>query len=200
MVGQGRAARAAFERRLPKNTSDDETAKLYKIAYDESVRTLRDQTETLSNIRQRLVQFLSFVGAATAFLVGAGIRPSEGADNRTELASSFYPLTYWGIGLMLVTLVATIALLCPIFWRLGVTSNARAIIEGSIDPVDPDEDAVEDEAELLHHLALFYSDNGEKNFTVLAWAKWVSFVAIICGVAQLGVWTTLVLVQLDPTM
>src|SRR5690349_1031373 len=47
---------------------------LYKVAYEESRRTLDDQADELNRIRDRAVQFEVFIGAATAFLVGTGLQ------------------------------------------------------------------------------------------------------------------------------
>lgn len=61
-------------------TRQDQLA-LYTIAYDEGKRTINDQLSELDSMRQRSVQFLAFIGSATAFLVGTSLksvaRPAE---------------------------------------------------------------------------------------------------------------------------
>lgn len=47
---------------------------LYTIAYEEGKRTIDDQLSELSSMRQISVQFLAFIGAATAFLVGTSLK------------------------------------------------------------------------------------------------------------------------------
>lgn len=55
----------------------DDRPELYKLAYDEGKRTVDDQLAELDSMRQRSVQFLAFVGAASAFLVGTSLKVTD---------------------------------------------------------------------------------------------------------------------------
>lgn len=46
---------------------------MLKVAYEEGLRIIEDQVAELDSMRQRSVQFLAFVGSATAFLAGSGL-------------------------------------------------------------------------------------------------------------------------------
>ena len=55
----------------------DDRPELYKLAYEEGKRTVDDQLAELDSMRQRSVQFLAFVGAASAFLVGTSLKVAD---------------------------------------------------------------------------------------------------------------------------
>src|SRR5688572_27166118 len=80
---------------------------LYEITYSEATRTLDDQAAEVSNARTRAVQFLAFVGAATAFLLGTAI---TGATQRDAV---FYGLAIAGSALALAGIACVAALLNP---------------------------------------------------------------------------------------
>ncbi|MBP2453866.1 hypothetical protein [Mycolicibacterium lutetiense] len=172
----------------------DESAKLYKIAFDEAVRTLKQQSEELSAIRQRLVQFLAFAGTATAFLVGTALRPSEGvaAVNR---GLDFYILCGAGTITLGLTLVLTLILLFPNKTKLTVVSRSRDILDGILRDVSP----TDTEAHLYYDLAWYYGGYIEKNIKILNEARWIYFSAIGTGALQLGIWIALVWTQVNPT-
>jgi len=46
---------------------------MYRVAYEEGQRLVDDQLAELSAMRDRSVQFLAFIGSATAFLVGTSL-------------------------------------------------------------------------------------------------------------------------------
>lgn len=53
--------------------SDEWRLAAAKVAYEEGQRLVDDQVAELDSMRQRAVQFLAFVGSASAFLVGTGV-------------------------------------------------------------------------------------------------------------------------------
>ena len=57
----------------PRGKSADDLLGMYKLAYEEGKRTVDDQIAELDSIRGKSVQYLAFLGAATAFLVGTGL-------------------------------------------------------------------------------------------------------------------------------
>lgn len=172
-------------------TATDESAKLYKVAFDESVRTLEQQTSELSAIRQRLVQFLAFVGTATAFLVGTSLKPETTASPRGHW---FMPLCIAGTAAMAMTLVLTLILLYPKLTELTVVSSARDILDGIHRDVSP----TNTEAHLLHDLAWYYDGYVKENAPILTRARWIYFSAIGAGAIQLGIWIALVWTQVSP--
>jgi hypothetical protein len=190
---RAQAAMLARQSRAAQNPTD-ESAKLYKIAFDESVRTLKQQNEELSAIRQRLVQFLAFVGTATAFLIGTSLRPEEGSTAVTR-GPEFLPLCSAGTVAMVVTLGLTLVLLYPRTTPLTVVSSAREILDGIHRDVSP----TDTEAHLLHDLAWYYDGYVKENAAILAKARWYYFSAIGAGVLQLSIWTALIWTQVNPS-
>jgi len=93
---------------------------LYKLAYDEGKRALQDQFTELDTMRQRSVQFLAFVGSASAFLVGTSLRA-------TDRSVVFYILA---IGASITTLL-TIAL-CLALLTASRLPRARGVEEWSL--------------------------------------------------------------------
>ncbi len=47
---------------------------MYRIAYEQGLRTLDDQAAEVDGMRARAVSFMAFIGTATAFLVGTTVR------------------------------------------------------------------------------------------------------------------------------
>lgn len=189
-VTRAQAAVLAQQNRAAQQ-STDESAKLYRVAFDESVRTLKQQTDELSAIRQRLVQFLAFVGTATAFLVGTALHPESTPIPRGH---EFMPLCIAGTAAMGVTLVLTLILLYPRTTPLTVVSSARDIL----DDIHRDVSPTDTEAHLLHNLAWYYDGYVEENKPVLTRARWIYFLAIGSGALQLGIWIALVWTQVNP--
>ena len=60
----------------PADTRPD-AASLERLAYDEGKRALADQTDELNGIRTRAGSYMAFVGSATAFLVGTGLKAAD---------------------------------------------------------------------------------------------------------------------------
>jgi hypothetical protein len=171
---------------LPANTLEQTTG-VYKVAFEESVRALEDQVEELTGIRQRLVGYLGFVGAATAFLVGSSLRPQVGGP--TDRDAWFYVLAISGTSLMVVSIVCAIFLLWPRLTKLSTTASAKLIIGRHIErELSP----VQSESELYRSLALYNDGAVDENDTVLERARKFYFGAIVVGALQLCVWVVLV--------
>lgn len=75
-------------KRPRRRVADDGDLPMLRIAIDEGKRLLDDQVAELDGMRQRTVQFLAFVGSATAFLVGAGLSSGTRDFTFTVLAVS----------------------------------------------------------------------------------------------------------------
>lgn len=87
-------------------------ADLYKLAYEEGKRLVDDQLSELDTMRQRSVQFLAFVGSASAFLVGTSLKASD----RTTI---FYVLAIGASVLTLLTVFLCLSLLTASTWQGG---------------------------------------------------------------------------------
>ena len=59
------------------STGGTDAAPLERLAYEEGKRALADQTDELNGIRNRAVSYMAFVGSATAFLVGTGLKAAH---------------------------------------------------------------------------------------------------------------------------
>lgn len=193
-IPRAEAAMLAQQSRAAQKGSDGELATVYKIAFDEAVRTLKAQADELSTMRQRLVQYLAFVGTATAFLVGTSLRPSDGAQPILR-GPEFMPLCIAGTVAMVVTLVLALILLYPGWTRLTVVSSSKGILAGIHRDVSP----TDTEAHLLHDLAWYYGDYINKNKPILARSRWIYFAGIGAGAIQLGIWIALIWTQVNAT-
>jgi hypothetical protein len=80
-MGQNTGAQPGQPRQSRTGTPRPEAMPMYRIAYDEGKRLVDTQLAELNGMRDRSVQFLAFVGSATAFLVGTSLgRVGEGTD------------------------------------------------------------------------------------------------------------------------
>lgn len=160
----------------------DSKLSMYKVAFEESVRALKDQVDELSSIRQRLVQYFAFVGSATAFLVGSSL----GAAHRDGL---FYGLASVGTALMLAAIGCAVYLLWPWMSQLGATSSASKIIREMIErKVSP----IQNDGQFYREFAKYNDAAVDENETVLKKTRMWYFVAIVSGALQLTVWIALV--------
>jgi hypothetical protein len=156
---------------------------LYRLAYEESKRTLDDQSSELSEVRQRGVAFVAFVGASTAFLVG------------TSLASPVRDLIFYGIAglatvLSLATLVLVVTLLSP--WQSwDYRLSSEVLVSRWIESDVP----APDEAQFLRALALRYDQMFRDNERKLAVIRRVYVAEILTGTLQLIVWVLLAWVR-----
>ncbi|OBI82706.1 hypothetical protein A9X00_07095 [Mycobacterium sp. 1245805.9] len=156
---------------------------MYKVAFEESVRALKDQVDELSNIRQRIVSYLAFVGSATAFLVGSSLNAPGSRDDL------FFFLASVGTAFMGITIGCATVLLRPKFTKIGATASAQTIITGTIErQVSP----IESEAHFYRDLAIYNDRAVDKNDGKLKWTQRLYITAITCGALQLTVWIVLV--------
>lgn len=80
---------------------------MYEIAYDEAKRSVDSQLSELDGMRQRVVQFLAFIGSATAFLVGTSIGPRS-AGSRDDV---FYTLTICATAASVILMILVVVIL-----------------------------------------------------------------------------------------
>jgi len=158
---------------------------LYEIAYHEAQRALDDQQGELRGMRDRSVQFTAFVGASTAFLVGAGLHPAH-------RDASFYALASIASVLSVTLIILLLVLLTPSTRRLWhYRLSAHSLITGWIQTeVPPPSDA-----HVIRALAEKYDHMRVENEKLLSrlrtWYRWL----VVVGAVQVVVWATLVWVK-----
>lgn len=95
----------------PRRRTREDRPELYKLAYEEGKRAVDDQLSELDSMRQRSVQFLAFVGSASAFLVGTSLKATERSLVFYSIAITASILTLLTLALCLSLLTATRRLL-----------------------------------------------------------------------------------------
>jgi hypothetical protein len=152
---------------------------LYRTVYEESQRTLDDQNDELTEIRQRVVQFVAFVGAATAFLVGTSLRASS-------KDAVFYWLAAFATSLSCFTLALVVCVLVP-FAKWEYRLSASVLIDKWIETDVP----VPSEGQFLRALALRYDQMRQRNETALNRLRLAYVAVIVAGILQLSTWIVL---------
>jgi hypothetical protein len=160
---------------------------LYRLAYEESQRALDDQAVELDGLRQRVTQFLAFVGTATAFLVGAGISSSQ----RDAI---FYALAACGTlaSLGTITMAGSLLLLLRLSWRGPRLHQWELRLSGKVlvNWIEP-ELGGPDEADFLRAVTLRQANMWEANEKQLSLVRRYYVLAVVLGFAQVMVWATL---------
>jgi len=160
-------------------------ADMYRIAYQESQRTLDDEQDELNRMRDRAVAYTAFVGAASAFLVGTGLQ-AHGKD------VLFYTLASIASALTASLIILLVALLTPSkaklwHYRLSATSLIKGWIEADV--------PVPNEAAFIRALAIKYDDMHRENEILLKSLRQKYQWLIVCGTAQLTIWAALVWIK-----
>jgi hypothetical protein len=70
---------------------------MYRVAYEQGIRTLDDQAAEIDGMRNRAVSFMAFVGSATAFLVTTTLRSADPGVPFFVLASIATLSVAWAI-------------------------------------------------------------------------------------------------------
>ena len=164
------------------HSADRDAAELYSVAYAESQRTLDDQQDELKGMRDRAVAFTTFVGAATAFLVGTGLTV-------THRDITFYTLAAVASALSAGWILLLIALLNPRKkkkWNYRL--SAKSLITGWIETEVPGPS----KAQFLRALALTYDEMRTANEDLLGPLRTAYRWLIIVGSAQVTLWAALV--------
>jgi len=162
---------------------DDATgdSKLYRIAYDHGLRTLDDQRDELNGVRGRAGQFMAFVGSATAFLVGAGLR----SPDRDWV---FYLVAACGTFLIVGALACLVFVLSPRS-KFVLTMDPGMLVDEWIDRQVPKRPT---EADLLRHLAKRIQGMIDENDTRLTAIRWWYLGTVVLGTVALACWVGLV--------
>jgi len=152
---------------------------LYKLAYEAGLRTLDDQRDELNGVRTRAGQFISFVGSATAFLVGTSVA-------RAVRDSTFYTVAVPAT----ICTVASIMCLLIVLWprtfdfRLSPGVLVERWIDRSVPPPS--------EEDLLRGLAVLLNEMQAANGLMLSRIRLWYVVLAGSGSIGLMLWTLLV--------
>jgi hypothetical protein len=170
----------------PKGDIDDiEThAELYKVSYQEGQRALDDQRDELKGARDRAVSFTSFVGAATAFLVGTGLLHVSQKD------TLFFTLASIASASSAIYIVLLWTVLKP--WKSKqwyYRMRPNALIEGFIEETEVPPPGP---GHFYRALAERYDYMRSQNEELLrSLRKWYNLL-IVVGAIQVVAWATLV--------
>ena len=152
----------------------------YLITYEESVRTLDDQADEVNRIRDRSVQFIVFVGAATAFLVGSGLQ----AAHRDSIFYAIAGVASAASVLMIVLLFLVLNPPNKRLWNYRVSAKKMiAIFEADVAP---------SKSEFVRYLSLLNDDSREGNEKLLKPLRAYYRSLIIVGSVQVTIWAALV--------
>lgn len=165
--------------------ADEARVSMYKAAYDEGKRKVDDQLAELDSMRARSVQFLAFVGSATAFLVAAGLRQTHRTDGFYVVAGL---ATF--VSVMSIALVTSILTALRLFrhTRWDFRINSKVLVEEWIDP----EVGATSEARFFRDIALHYHTMATKNDPPLQRLRGRYIAFLTCGSFQVILWAALV--------
>jgi hypothetical protein len=192
--GMGKNARARLER---SRTSRDRMTypsalPLYKVAYEEGKRQVDDQVAELDGMRQRSVQFLAFVGAATGFLVGTSLH----RVGTTTPGPAYGHLAFGlAVAASLASLIAIFLVLSVLLglsrkgWRMRRAEfEFRLSSEDLLDLIEADV-GKPDEVDFYKYLASEYDVMYDTNDSYLVKIRRYYTLFIAIGFIQLALWT-----------
>lgn len=166
----------------PKGKTRQDEPELYKFVCEEGQRAVDDQLSELDSMRQRSVQFLTFTGAATAFLVGTSLK----TPSRTSL---FYVLASTATVLMVVSVVLCLSILMasrkvtspePQEWRFRMSPTG--LVDGIESDVPPRA------SDFYRWLAVEYDEMLCLNDPILSQLRRRYAVCLGTGFLQLTLW------------
>lgn len=160
----------------------DEHEDLYQVVYEESQRALDDQKDELNVLRDRSVQFVIFIGAATAFLVGTGLQS-------LHRSTSFFILAGIASAVSLTTIGYLFAILNPATktkWAYRLSSDY--LIADWIEKEVPRPSR----AEFIRDLAVMNDDSQRENEKLLSPLRKRYRLLIALGALQVIFWAALV--------
>jgi hypothetical protein len=183
-------------RSAPNALPGDETrSNLYRDAYDEGKRAVDRQIAELDSMRQRSAQFISFVGSATAFLVGTGLgaTPAESRD------AGYFSLTWTAATLSVASIALLMMVLLAIVWTRGkwmpnrarwdFANSSKTLVE---DYATAPEVGEYSESDYYRDLALIYESKWNHNDLWLGQVRRSYTLFLIVGSLQVTVWALLV--------
>lgn len=163
---------------------------VYKHVVDVGLTALKDQLSELDGIRARTVQFLAFVGTATAFLVGTSLRSTS--DARDSIFNVAGVTASAGIAIMLMLCISILT--GAHHWWGGKTmtwdfqDDPAVYIEwlDGDDSVRPKSDVV-----FYRYRAKRIAEQLQSNDKYLASVRKRYIVFLVAGIAVLAAWGVL---------
>jgi hypothetical protein len=150
-----------------------------RIAYDESVRLLASQAESLSGLRARAGTLLAAASLATGFLAPAAL---EVRDPITRgVVREFDTLAWLATGAFGLVVVAALVVLWPYKWTFG--HSAHGLMDHLLDATPP-----ANEATVLRHLSYYNEENHTANKKTLARLHIVFEVGCLLLAAEIALW------------
>ena len=164
--------------------TDEAGQEIYKLAYLEGLRRLNHQVAEVGALRTRLLQLLTVVTAATAFLAAAGLK---GSTNHHHVA--FYVFAVLATALYAGLLVVSYLAMQPISGWMDETTPKVLIqdygdVTAGSGPVSL--------AETYRNLGLYFERYGDSNDKPLGDLRRRFNLAIILGGAQIVCWVIVV--------
>lgn len=163
-----------------------ECTELYKLACEEGKRTVDDQLAELDSMRQRTVQFLAFVGSATAFLVGTGLHAVSRNSGFYAVASIATLLSALSVILCLSILVASSRPWSRELEQWSFRLSPSALVKWIEPDVHPPRDY-----DFYRALALQYEAMAEANAPSLDRIRRRYLIFLVMGFGQLCGWVAL---------
>jgi hypothetical protein len=163
----------------------DGTAVSKRVIFEESVRGLAQQEQTLDGIRGRAGTLLTAASLITAFLGGQALEVNQTVERIAGEAVTRSEITTFGwaaVGCFVGTLAVAILLLLP--WRWVFTHDVHQLMD---DFVVADEPERTDE-ELYYHLAYWNYVNSRGNARRLDWMLALFTMGCILLAAEAILW------------
>jgi predicted nucleotidyltransferase len=159
---------------------------LYKLAYAEAKARVEGQREELTAARNRVVSFLAFIGASTAFLVGSALRGAQRDSTYDVLAIGATVLFGLAVVLALQVLLAVGRRFRRFRWEFHEATEDMLVF---IDQMVPSK---QDETSLNQHLAYAYRNHWLHNEEMLRTIRKAYVASIALAALQLGLWFAIV--------
>ena len=167
---------------------------MLKEAYEEGKRLIDDQIAEADSMRQRSVQFMTFTGSATAFLVGTSLK--DGSPQQLD----FYLMAILATVVSVLTILAMLAILLSLMVERSASSMPRVTKADwafRLNPgtlvrkwLSPDVGAPT-ENDFYRGLALEYEKGAAINDAYLGqMRRWYAFLLVV-GSAQVLAWAAL---------
>lgn len=155
-----------------------DTQAIYKLAMDEGLRRLQHQDEEVAIARTRIMQVMTLVIAATAFLAGTVLRTSD-------RPIAFYVLAGVATALLLVSVVITYLSIRPIpGWVIETTP--QVLIQDYAEAKDP-----ASLADTYKNMAIFYDRYANSNEHSLASLRTLYRTGLLVGGLEVATWVSL---------
>lgn len=166
-----------------------ESAKKYEVARDEELRRLELQRAEVEGIRARTAQFLAFVGAGTAFLVGSSLSSSDRDLVFYLIAGGATLISAFTIMTAISVFVGGVRPKRRMTARWSFTLRPGTVLRAVESDIEPTE------SQLNAYLARLYAKMADENLPVLNRLRLQYLTFLSVGSAQLLSWVSLLWVR-----